>query len=63
MYLGFTLILLGVALLLGSLSAIFIIPPFVVVMEVVFVQREERMMNATFGPAWLAYRAKVRRWL
>jgi protein-S-isoprenylcysteine O-methyltransferase Ste14 len=63
MYLGFTLILLGVALLLGSLSAIFIIPPFVVVMEVVFVQREERMVNATFGPAWLAYRAKVRRWL
>jgi protein-S-isoprenylcysteine O-methyltransferase Ste14 len=63
MYLGFVLILLGVALLLGSLSAFFIIPPFAVVMEVVFIRREERMMDATFSREWLAYRARVRRWI
>jgi protein-S-isoprenylcysteine O-methyltransferase Ste14 len=63
MYLGFVLILLGVALLLGSLSAFFIIPPFAVVMEVVFIRREERMMDAAFGREWLAYRARVRRWI
>ena len=63
MYLGFVLILLGVALLLGSLSAFFIILPFAVVMEVVFIRREEHMMDATFGREWLAYRARVRRWI
>jgi protein-S-isoprenylcysteine O-methyltransferase Ste14 len=63
MYLGFVLILLGVALLLNSLSAFFLIPAFAVVMEVVFIRREERMMEATFGREWFAYRAKVRRWI
>ncbi|MBN1505820.1 MAG: isoprenylcysteine carboxylmethyltransferase family protein [Sedimentisphaerales bacterium] len=63
MYLGFTLILLGVALLMGSLSAFFIIPPFAVVMEVVFIRKEERMMDAAFGGDWRAYRAKGRRWI
>jgi protein-S-isoprenylcysteine O-methyltransferase Ste14 len=63
MYLGFVLILLGVAILMGSLSAFFIIPPFAVLMEVVFIRREERMMEAALGREWLAYRAKVRRWI
>jgi protein-S-isoprenylcysteine O-methyltransferase Ste14 len=63
MYLGFVLILLGMALLLGSLSAFFILPPFAGVMEVVFIRKEERMMDAAFGREWRAYRAKVRRWI
>jgi protein-S-isoprenylcysteine O-methyltransferase Ste14 len=63
MYLGFVLILLGVALLLGSLSAFFIIPPVAVLMEAVFIRREERLMDGTFGREWLAYREKVRRWI
>jgi protein-S-isoprenylcysteine O-methyltransferase Ste14 len=63
MYLGFILILLGVVILMGSLSAFFVIPPFAVLMETVFIRREERMMDAAFGRDWLAYRTKVRRWI
>jgi protein-S-isoprenylcysteine O-methyltransferase Ste14 len=63
MYLGFVLILIGVAILLGSLTPWVIIPIFVVLMEVVFIQVEERMLGEKFGPVWLEYKKKVRRWL
>jgi protein-S-isoprenylcysteine O-methyltransferase Ste14 len=63
MYLGFVLILLGIAILMGSLSPFFIVPPFAVLMDVVFIRTEEHMMDATFGENWLAYKAKVRRWI
>jgi protein-S-isoprenylcysteine O-methyltransferase Ste14 len=63
MYLGFVLILIGVAILLGSLTPWVIIPIFAVLMEVVFIRVEERMLEEKFGPAWLVYKKKVRRWL
>jgi protein-S-isoprenylcysteine O-methyltransferase Ste14 len=63
MYLGFVLVFIGVAILLGSLTPWIIIPIFVVLMEVVFIQVEERMLEEKFGSAWLAYKKKVRRWL
>jgi protein-S-isoprenylcysteine O-methyltransferase Ste14 len=63
MYLGFVLILIGVAILLGSLTPWIIIPIFVVLMEVVFIQVEERMLEEKFGTVWLAYKKKVRRWI
>jgi len=63
MYLGFVLILIGVTILLGSLSPWVIIPIFAVLMEVVFIRVEERMLGEKFGPVWLEYKKKVRRWL
>lgn len=63
MYLGFVLILIGVAALLGSLTHWLIILIFVILMEVVFIQVEERMLGEKFGTAWLEYRKKVRRWI
>jgi protein-S-isoprenylcysteine O-methyltransferase Ste14 len=63
MYLGFVLILLGIAILMGFLSPFFIIPLFAMLIEVVFIRTEEHMMDVTFGETWLAYKAKVRRWI
>jgi protein-S-isoprenylcysteine O-methyltransferase Ste14 len=63
MYLGFVLVLVGVAILLGSLSPWLVVPIFVVLMEVVFIQIEERMLANKFGPAWEDYKRKVRRWI
>jgi protein-S-isoprenylcysteine O-methyltransferase Ste14 len=63
MYLGFVLILIGGAILLGSLTPWIIIPIFVVLMEVVFIQIEEQMLEEKFGPAWLDYKRKVRQWI
>ncbi len=63
MYLGFVLILIGVAILLRTLTPWVIIPIFAVLMEVVFIQAEERMLGEKFGPDWVAYKKKVRRWI
>ena len=63
MYLGFMLILLGIAIVLGSLTAFAIIPVLAILMDRVFIQVEERMLEVKFGQAWLEYKAKVRRWI
>jgi protein-S-isoprenylcysteine O-methyltransferase Ste14 len=63
MYLGFVLILVGVAILLESLTPWVIVPIFAALMEVVFIQVEERMLAEKFGPAWMEYMKKVRRWI
>lgn len=63
MYVGFTCVLVGWAMCLGTPLAI--IGPIVFVL---FTNRfqigpEERMMQAKFGQAYNDYRAQVRRWL
>jgi protein-S-isoprenylcysteine O-methyltransferase Ste14 len=63
MYLGFVLILVGVAIVLGSLAPFVVIPIFAILMDVVFIQVEERMLEQKFGSAWLEYTRKVRRWI
>jgi protein-S-isoprenylcysteine O-methyltransferase Ste14 len=62
MYLGFVLCLIGIAVLPGPLMSSFVIPVFAVLMDRVFIQVEERMLEAEFDQAWLDYKAKVRRW-
>jgi protein-S-isoprenylcysteine O-methyltransferase Ste14 len=63
MYLGFTLVLIGAAILLGSLTAWVIIPIFIALMEMVFIQVEEQMLEVKFDAAWLNYKRKVRKWI
>jgi protein-S-isoprenylcysteine O-methyltransferase Ste14 len=63
MYLGFVLILLGLAILLGSLSPFIVIPVFAVAMDRGFIVVEEQMLAVKFGQAWLDYKARVRRWV
>lgn len=63
MYLGMVLILIGVALLMGSITPYIIIPGFIVAMERVFIKVEESMLHEKFGHDWTAYRENVRRWL
>ncbi len=63
MYLGMILILVGAALLIGSLSPFLAVAAFAAVVATRFVPVEERMLAETFGDAWTAYRARTRRWL
>lgn len=63
MYLGFVLILVGIAVLIGSLSPFFVVLAFAVLMDVLFIRAEERMLHETFGQAWVEYKKKVRRWI
>lgn len=63
MYLGLVLILLGLAVLMGSLSPLIVIIVFAVLMEQVFIRTEEKMLGNQFGPTWNAYKNKVRKWI
>jgi protein-S-isoprenylcysteine O-methyltransferase Ste14 len=63
MYLGFVLILFGVAILLGSLTPFGIIPFFIWLLTARFIRVEEKYMDAQFGQDWLEYKSKVRRWI
>lgn len=63
MYLGFVLILLGLAILLRSLTPFFIIPILAVSMDRLFIPAEEANLKRAFGQTWQEYSARVRRWL
>jgi protein-S-isoprenylcysteine O-methyltransferase Ste14 len=40
-----------------------VIPPFVLLLDMRFIRREESAMRAAFGEAYRGYQARVRRWL
>jgi protein-S-isoprenylcysteine O-methyltransferase Ste14 len=63
MYLGMALILIGIALLLRSLTPFLMIIPFALLIDRIYIRVEERMLAETFGAKWRAYKAKTRRWL
>jgi protein-S-isoprenylcysteine O-methyltransferase Ste14 len=63
MYLGFVLILAGVAILLGSLMPLIVIPFFITLIDRIFIRVEERMLAGKFGAAWSEYQEKTRRWI
>ena len=63
MYLGFVLILMGIAIFLGSLTPFVAIPVFAVLIDRLFIQMEEQMLAMTFGTAWQAYTKRTRRWI
>jgi protein-S-isoprenylcysteine O-methyltransferase Ste14 len=63
MYLGFVLILLGISLLLGSISPYVVVLIFAILMEIVFIRVEEEMLSETFQGEWRQYKSKVRKWI
>lgn len=63
MYLGMVLILAGIAALRGTLGAFLPIPLFAWLIHTRFILGEEQFMEAAFGAQYLAYKARVRRWL
>lgn len=63
MYLGFVLALLGLALFLGSASAMLIALAFMIVTDRWYIAFEERAMLEKFGNDYIAYKRRVRRWI
>jgi protein-S-isoprenylcysteine O-methyltransferase Ste14 len=63
MYLGFVGILLGIAMLMGSLMPYIVVLAFAIFMDAVFIRYEEKKLEETFGEAWLQYRRASRRWI
>lgn len=62
-YLGFALMLAGLAVSLGSSAPWAVMAAWVFAMERLFILPEEAMLAATFGDDFAVYAAKVRRWL
>jgi protein-S-isoprenylcysteine O-methyltransferase Ste14 len=63
MYLGFILMLIGIAIFLGSLTPIAVVPVMGLLLDRRFIAVEERMLEEKFGDAWLDYKKSVRRWI
>ena len=63
MYVGMLAILLGGAILLGSVVTFAFPILFAILMETVLIRLEERNLEETFGERYLDYRRKVRRWI
>ena len=63
MYLGLVLIVLGVAILQGTLGSFLPLPVFVWILQTTFVRGEERFLETLFGAKYLDYKRSVRRWI
>ncbi|WP_417667253.1 methyltransferase family protein [Roseibium sp.] len=63
MYLGMLLGIAAVALALGSLLALVVLPGFVWYMNRFQIEPEERALGTLFGEDYRAYCQKVRRWI
>jgi len=63
MYAGMTLILFGIAVLLGTLSPFVFAIVLPILFDRVFIRREEQMLAETFGDHFEEYRGRVRKWI
>jgi protein-S-isoprenylcysteine O-methyltransferase Ste14 len=63
MYLGFALALMGWGLVLAKLSALLVLPLFVLYLNRYQIQPEDAALRERFGADFDAYAARVRRWV
>jgi protein-S-isoprenylcysteine O-methyltransferase Ste14 len=62
-YPGLTILYSEIAELRNALWAILLLPVVVYVIQREVIGREERYLERTFGEEYLAYKARVRRWV
>jgi protein-S-isoprenylcysteine O-methyltransferase Ste14 len=62
-YLSLTMLYLGIAVLRNALWAILLLPLVLIVIQREVIGREERYLERTFGEEYLAYKARVPRWV
>jgi protein-S-isoprenylcysteine O-methyltransferase Ste14 len=62
-YVAFSTLNLGIAILLDSPWLVGTLAAAIAVMSCVVIPREERYLEGRFGAEYLAYKASVRRWL
>jgi len=63
MYLGFFLMLVGGALVIGNMLAFLPLPAFVLYLNRFQIKPEERALLSIFGDDFKAYGSTVRRWI
>jgi protein-S-isoprenylcysteine O-methyltransferase Ste14 len=63
MYLGMLLVLLGTAVILGTLTPLVVPFAFAYVITSRFIRVEEAFLREQFGEPYVSYSRTVRRWL
>jgi len=63
MYVGLTLVYLGIAAVTTSGWMLVLLPLPLLVLQTRVIPMEERQLEAAFGGAYRDYQARVRRWL
>jgi protein-S-isoprenylcysteine O-methyltransferase Ste14 len=63
MYLGLLTMLIGWTIYLGSLIPFFILPLFVITLNIQQIKPEEEVLEKKFGETYLAYKRRVRAWI
>ncbi|MFN2400397.1 MAG: isoprenylcysteine carboxylmethyltransferase family protein [Gemmatimonadaceae bacterium] len=63
MYVGLTLVYVGLSLLSGIFWPLIFLPLVLLLLWVAVIRREERYLTEAFGSEYPAYQAGVRRWL
>lgn len=63
MYLGFTLMYLGISALANALLPVLLLPGILQLMRRGVIEREERYLERKFGEEYRQYKESVRRWI
>jgi protein-S-isoprenylcysteine O-methyltransferase Ste14 len=63
MYLGMAALQVAAAIALASVGALLTTTSSLIVVDRYVIRREERYLEGKFGTSYLAYKARVRRWL
>lgn len=63
MYLGFIFFILGIWLLMASLSSFFVVVLFFLSLDRYYIPFEEAVLRKKFGEDYLEYKKNVRRWI
>lgn len=63
MYVGFTLMYVGISALANALPPLLLLPAVFAVMKRGVIEREERYLESKFGEEYLKYKGRVRRWI
>jgi protein-S-isoprenylcysteine O-methyltransferase Ste14 len=63
MYVGMTLLYLGLAIGFDSVAALLLLPLVLYLVQTQVIAREERYLEAKFGDSYRSYKSRVRRWL
>ena len=62
-YLAMALLLTGSGLAFGHLLALLVVPVFIVLVQQIWIVKEEENLEAAFGQHYRNYKLRVRRWL
>jgi protein-S-isoprenylcysteine O-methyltransferase Ste14 len=63
MYVGLTLIYVGICAITTALLALLLLPIPLLIIDRLVIPMEERHMEAAFGTEYINYKTRVRRWL